>query len=335
MRQWWQRTPTHHSTGPARKAAQAGEFRRSAQQLVALESQVMLLPFYHIDVFTRVPYQGNPASVLVGTAAFEEQQMQAIAREIGLPGNGFVWPVPGEPDTFHIRFFTPQQEVSLSGHTSLACAHALVCAAPAGVSRSTLTFWTRSARLIVEQQEAYLWLTLPLPRLQDYPGSPHDVVAGLNLSVTDLRPGFPLQLSPENDLLIPLAEGIELAQVMPDVRALAALGQGAGIRGFCLFTTRTRDPASHVHSRFFAPHYGVPEDPATGSVHGPLALYLWQYGLIQPQGNVVSLVGEQGEVINRPSRVRVEVALRGNMPHQVRVGGETVTVIQGHINMAL
>src|SRR4029453_10153475 len=116
----------------------------------------------------------------------------------------------------------------------------------------------------------------------------------------------PLQLSPENDLLIPLAEGIEMAQVMPDVRALAALGQGAGIRGFCLFTTRTRDPASHAHSRFFAPHYGVPEDPATGSVHGPLALYLWQYGLIQPQGNVVSLVGEQGEAINRPSRVRVE-----------------------------
>jgi PhzF family phenazine biosynthesis protein len=66
----------------------------------------MPLPFYHIDVFTRVPYQGNPASVLVGTAAFAEQQMQAIAREIGLPGNGFVWPVPGEPDTFHLRFWS-------------------------------------------------------------------------------------------------------------------------------------------------------------------------------------------------------------------------------------
>jgi len=98
----------------------------------------MLLPFYHIDVFTRVPYQGNPASVLVGTAAFAEQQMQVIAREIGLPGNGFVWPVPGELDTFHIRFFTPQREVSLSGHTSLACAHALGSTASAGVSRSTI-----------------------------------------------------------------------------------------------------------------------------------------------------------------------------------------------------
>jgi trans-2,3-dihydro-3-hydroxyanthranilate isomerase len=292
----------------------------------------MLLPFYHIDVFTRVPYQGNPASVLVGTAALDAQQMQAIAREIGLPGNGFVWPVPDEPDTFHIRFFTPQREVSLSGHTALACAHALVSAAPVGVARATLTFWTRSARLRVEYQEA-LWLTLPLPRLQDYPGSLQDIAAGLNLSVTDVRPGLPLHLSPDNDLLIPLAEGVEMVQVLPNLQALAALGQRAGIRGFCLFTTRTRDPASHVQSRFFAPHYGVPEDPATGSVHGPLALYLWQYGLIQPHGTVVALIGEQGEALGRPSRVHVEVALRGNTPYQVRVGGEAVTVIQGHINV--
>jgi trans-2,3-dihydro-3-hydroxyanthranilate isomerase len=117
-------------------------------------------------------------------------------------------------------------------------------------------------------------------------------------------------LSPEKDLLIPLADSVEMAQVTPDVRALVALGQRMGIQGFCLFTTRTRDPASHVQSRFFAPHYGVPEDPATGSVHGPLALYLWRYGLLQPHGQVVSLVGEQGEAIGRPSRVRVEVALR-------------------------
>ena len=79
-----------------------------------------------------------------------------------------------------------------------------------------------------------------------------------------------------------------MAQVVPDVQALAALGQRAGIRGFCLFTTRTRDPAAHVHSRFFAPHYGVPEDPATGSVHGPLALYLWRYGLVQPHADTAA-----------------------------------------------
>lgn len=292
------------------------------------------LPFYHIDVFTRVPFQGNPASVLVGAAAFEERQMQAIAREIGLPGNGFVWPVAGEPRTVHVRFFTPQQEVRLSGHTSLACAHALFSSVPSGETPALLTFRTRLAQLTVERQGELLWLMLPLPSLRDYPGALRDIAAVLHLSVEAVRSDLPLQLSPENDLLIPLADDIEIGQVVPDVQAMAALGQRAGIRGFCLFSTRTRDPASQVQSRFFAPHYGVPEDPATGSVHGPLALYLWQYGLVQPQGNVVVLVGEQGEALGRPSRVRVEVALAGNTPRHVRVGGEAVTVIRGYIHMA-
>jgi trans-2,3-dihydro-3-hydroxyanthranilate isomerase len=260
---------------------------------MTLESKGMTsLPFYHIDVFTRAPFQGNPASVLKGAAAFEERQMQAVAREIGLPGNGFVWPVAGEPDTFHLRFFTPQQEVSLSGRTSLACAHALLSSRSSGEAPAFLTFRTRSAQLTVERQAGWLWLTVPVPRLRDSPGARRDLAAVLHLSMEEVRAELPLQLTPENDLLIPFADHREIGQVVPDMQAMAALGQQAGIRGFCLFTTRTRDPASHVQSRFFAPHYGVPEDAATGSVHGPFALYLWRYGLVQPQGNAVVLVGE-------------------------------------------
>ena len=292
------------------------------------------LPFYHIDVFTRVPFQGNPASVLVGAAAFEEPQMQAIAREIGLPGNGFVWPAAGEPRTFHLRLFTPQREVSLSGHTSLACAHALFSSMSSGEGAAPLTFRTRSAQLTVERQGGLLWLMLPLPSLRDYPGARRDIAAVLGLSVEAVRSDLPLQLSPENDLLIPVADDIEIGQVVPDVQAMAALGQQAGVRGFCVFSTRTRDPAAQVQSRFFAPHYGVPEDPATGSVHGPLALYLWRHGLVQPQGNVVALIGEQGEALGRPSRVHVAVALADNTPQRVRVGGEAVTVIRGYIPIA-
>jgi len=126
------------------------------------------LPFYHIDVFTQVPYQGNPASVLVGSTAFDDRQMQMIAREIGLPGNGFVWPAPGKRQAFHIRFFTPQQEVSLSGHTSLACAHAILSTMSPGVLPAAVTLRTRTALLTVQWQDRRLWLTLPLPSLRSY-----------------------------------------------------------------------------------------------------------------------------------------------------------------------
>jgi Phenazine biosynthesis-like protein len=114
---------------------------------------------------------------------------------------------------------------------------------------------------------------------------------------------------------------------------MATLGRREGLRGFCLFTTLTRDPTVQVHSRFFAPHYGVPEDPATGSVYGPLAVYLWRYRLIQPHGSIVALVGKQGEVLGRSSRLHVEVVLAEGTPQQVRVGGEAVTVMSGTLEL--
>jgi PhzF family phenazine biosynthesis protein len=101
-----------------------------------------------------------------------------------------------------------------------------------------------------------------------------DIATVLQLTVQEIRQDIPLQRSPENDLLIPLGDGVELSQVVPDLQAMATLGRREGLRGFCLFTTLTRDPTVQVHSRFFVPHYGVPEDAATGSVHGPLVVYL-------------------------------------------------------------
>jgi PhzF family phenazine biosynthesis protein len=293
------------------------------------------LPFYHIDVFTQVPYQGNPAGVLVGSTAFDERQMQMIAREIGLPGNGFVWSAPGERHAFHVRFFTPQQEVSLSGHTSLACAHAILSTVASGGLPATVTLSTRTAVLTVQRQDTRLWLTLPLPSLRSYAGVVGDIATALQLTVQDLRQDLPLQLSPENDLLIPLGDRVEITQVIPDLQAMAALGHREGLRGLCLFTTLTHDPTVQAHSRFFAPHYGVPEDPATGSVHGPLAVYLWRYGLVQPRGSLVALVGKQGEVLGRSSRVHVEVVLAGGTPQQVRVGGEAVTIMSGTLELPL
>jgi predicted PhzF superfamily epimerase YddE/YHI9 len=183
------------------------------------------LPFYHIDVFTQVPYQGNPASVLVGSTAFADRQMQRIAREIGLPGNGFVWPAPGERHAFHIRFFTPQQEVSLSGHTSLACAHAILSTGTSGVLPATVTLRTRTALLTVQRQDTRLWLTLPLPSLRSYAGAVRDLATVLHLTGQDLRQDLPLQLSPEHDLLIPLGDGVEITQVVPDLQAMATLGR--------------------------------------------------------------------------------------------------------------
>ncbi len=294
--------------------------------------------FFHIDVFTRVPGQGNPAAVVVGAGAIPDTEKQMIARELGLPGTGFLWSDPDwsdaeEPNTFRVRFFTPTREVGLSGHTTLASAHAFFSTLGEDLPLDALRFRTRSETLTVEREGAWRWLTLPPPALAPYGGALREVCQALGLGEDDLRSGVPLELSREHDLLIPLSPETDIGRVTPDPRALAAIGVREGIRGFCLFTTKTLDPTSALHARFFAPHWGIPEDPATGSVQGPLALSLWKHELIQPRGPVLSLSSEQGDAIGRPSRLKVELSFAGAELARVRVGGEAVTVIEGTLTL--
>lgn len=292
-----------------------------------------IFPYFHINVFTNQPDRGNSASVIQGSAMLSDEQRQSVAGEMGLPGNGFLWPTQEGESAFHARFHTPQQEVSLSGHTALACAHAIFSTSPPEALRHPITLRTASAQLTVKSEDSLLWLTIPLPHLRPYSSDLSSVATGLNLSAQDFRSNVPVQLSPENDLLVPLSDRFDMARLTPNVAALSRLGKSEGIRGFCCFNLQTHETTSHVHSRFFAPHFGVPEDPATGSVHGPLALVLWQHGLVSAEGEILSLVGEQGDSMGRPSRLHVRMQLRENQPHQVEVGGETVTVRQGTLNI--
>ncbi len=191
--------------------------------------------FFHIDVFTRVPGQGNPAAVVVGAGAIPDREKQMIARELGLPGTGFLWSDPDrsdaeEPNTFRVRFFTPEREVSLSGHTALASAHAFFSFLGEDLPLDALRVRTRSETLTVERDGAWLWLTLPPPALAPYGGAPREVCQALGLGEDDLRRGVPLELSREPDLLIPLSPETDIGRVTPDPRALVAKGSRLWIK---------------------------------------------------------------------------------------------------------
>lgn len=84
---------------------------------------------------------------------------------------------------------------------------------------------------------------------------------------------------------------------------------------------------------FFAPHYGIPEDPVTGSVHASLAMWLWQAGLLTVNGDVATFQAEQGDFLGRPGRLGVELHVVDGQPARVRVGGQAVTVISGSIRV--
>jgi PhzF family phenazine biosynthesis protein len=138
-------------------------------------------------------------------------------------------------------------------------------------------------------------------------------------------------LTPERDLLLPVASLEVLKTLLPDMHRLAALGGECDIRGFCLTGREAVDRDSLIHSRFFAPHYGIPEDPVTGSVHASLAVWLWEAGLLTARGEAAAFQAEQGDFLGRPGRLRVELRLAAGRPVGVRVGGQAVTVLAGSL----
>jgi trans-2,3-dihydro-3-hydroxyanthranilate isomerase len=116
--------------------------------------------------------------------------------------------------------------------------------------------------------------------------------------------------------------------------ALAKLLDELGTHCAMCYVPETEQPGATVHCRMFAPGFGVPEDPATGSAAGALGCYLVWHGQVRPHDGVARIVIEQGLEIGRPSLIHVEIGVgNGGEITAVRVGGEAVTVITGEVQL--
>jgi trans-2,3-dihydro-3-hydroxyanthranilate isomerase len=96
-----------------------------------------------------------------------------------------------------------------------------------------------------------------------------------------------------------------------------------------LFSAETETPAGTVHGRMFAPAFGIPEDPATGSACGPLGCYLVKYGLVPAQPEAL-IICEQGFEMGRPSILHITIGQAQGQITSVQVGGRSVLVGEGY-----
>jgi PhzF family phenazine biosynthesis protein len=277
---------------------------------------------YRVRVFGARPETGSPAAVVLNSGDLSDNQLQALAAKAAVPDTAFVWPDTTDPARFKIRWFTPTTEVTLCGHATLAAARVLRETAPAGTNRDRIEFQSANARLVVTQEGEHSWLELPVPTNVPFAGSRNAIVEALQIWGSETELKFPLELTPERDVIIPLSEAADLYGVEPEMNQLAELGREFQVRGFCLLGRQKKEATSNFSLRFFAPHVGIAEDPATGSVVGPLALYTVRHGWVKP-ASVVNLRFEQGDALNIPCRLQVEITYEGGQPTRLRVGGLT------------
>ncbi|MHC4914768.1 MAG: PhzF family phenazine biosynthesis protein [Planctomycetota bacterium] len=257
-----------------------------------------------VDAFTSKPFAGNPAAVCLLRGEREDAWMQSVAAEMNLSETAFLLE---RGDGFSLRWFTPETEVDLCGHATLAGAHVLFEEGLADAAAGA-RFQTASGPLAAARAGEEIELDFPaLPA--EACELPADLLGALGArgeaAVWSGRSRF--------DYLVELESAEAVRALRPDFPRL----READVRG-TIVTARSDRPDVDFISRFFAPHEGVDEDPVTGSAHCVLGPY-WGERLGKTE-----LVGFQAS--KRGGTVRV--GLRGE---RVTLAGRAVTVSRGEL----
>lgn len=215
----------------------------------------MRIPCYQVDAFTRTRFAGNPAAVCPLPRWLPDATLQAIAAENNLAETAFYVPDGAE---FNLRWFTPEVEVDLCGHATLATAFVQMTALEP--RRTEIRFHSRSGPLAVTRDgEAF---TL------DFPARPPTIAEAPTGLISALG-GTPREVLLSRDWLVVYGSAEEVRALRPDFAALARV-EGA----FAVIATGPGDVSGvDFVSRFFAPAQGIPEDPVTGSAHCTLTPY--------------------------------------------------------------
>ncbi|PAP75565.1 PhzF family phenazine biosynthesis protein [Rubrivirga marina] len=205
-----------------------------------------------VDAFAERPFEGNPAAVCLLDAPAAEDWMRGLAAEMNLSETAFL--TPGDDGAFNLRWLTPEVEVDLCGHATLASAHLLYEVGHVG-PEETVRFDTRSGRLTVRQSGERTYT-------MDFPATPPEA-ADLD-GVAEAFGVEPVWTGRSRfDGFVVLESEAAVRGATPDLGAVA----GLDARGVILTARADESSPYDVVSRFFAPGAGVPEDPVTGSAH--------------------------------------------------------------------
>jgi trans-2,3-dihydro-3-hydroxyanthranilate isomerase len=308
--------------------------------------------FLQLDVFTDKAFAGNPLAVFPEAEGLSSEVMMQIAREMNLSETVFVLKPHGDNENSvlrRLRIFTPAREIPFAGHPIVGTWNALaregVVSPPAngngwqrihhevgiGVLPVEIEFKDGQPVQVVMTQGAF--------EILDEIDDAHEqaeVALALGLAREDLDEALPIQVITTGlpSLAVPIRSLADLRDCRVNAGLLAEIYTRHGGTGCLAFTRETLEVgASRAHARFFAPADNIPEDPATGSACGALGAYLVHHaGLaLEPEDGRYKFVIEQGDFINRPSRINLNVKGQRGRVEEVRVGGHSVLVAKGEV----
>lgn len=212
----------------------------------------MEIKIYQIDAFAENTFEGNPAAVCPLDEWLSDELLQKIAEENNLSETAFF---VAEDKGYSLRWFTPEDEVDLCGHATLAAAHVLF--QHLGYVKKSISFYTKSGTLEVGKSDSGYSMSFPASNVEPI-DTPTELKEALGIVPTETFVAF--------DYIVVLDSESQVKSVSPDFVKLQTLG----LRG--VVVTAPGDEVDFV-SRCFYPKLRVNEDPVTGSAHCELAPY--------------------------------------------------------------
>jgi PhzF family phenazine biosynthesis protein len=311
-----------------------------------------------VDAFTTHPFGGNPAGIITNGDGLHSDEMMKIAAEMNLSETAIVT-MPESLDTdFRVRFFTPSEEVDLSGHVLIAATWALLedgriqvhngvttvnMGTNAGRIAVDLTFYSTDSpetgsdrvalrnglacgelhRIMMHQTiKDHSPASIPVAEIAGILGIDPSEISGTGLPMEIISTGL-------DQLMVPVKSKETILDLNPDLIKLGLSNKKNGIHTNHIFSTDTFSEDCASYSRHFAPAVGMWEDPGTGTAAAGLGNYLLRHGIVTSG----EMIMEQGNDSSNLARILVEVDESTLHEGSTRIGGLAATSISREISL--
>jgi trans-2,3-dihydro-3-hydroxyanthranilate isomerase len=300
----------------------------------------MQIEFITVDVFTERRFGGNPLAVVLDGRELTSAQMQAIAAEFNLAETTFVLPPKDATHTAEVRIFTPRAELPFAGHPNVGTAFVLACESKSyGRAVGDPLLFEEKAGLVrldlLRDSDAAVGarLTAPQPLTRGDDIAPDIVAAACSLTAADIETAGHLPCIASCGLPLAFAElktRAALTRAQPCTHIFSEYLNADRATGILLYV-KDESGEFDYQVRMFAPLYGVPEDPATGSANVALVGLL---ASLRPESNLtLNLRIAQGVDLGRPSLLEATAVKKDGKLTALSIGGRCVIVMRGTIEL--
>jgi|CXWL01.1.fsa_nt_gi PhzF family phenazine biosynthesis protein len=280
-----------------------------------------LLRFKQVDVFTRVPFAGNPVAVVLEGEGLTTAQMQGFAAWTNLSETTFVLRPSSTAADYLLRIFTPRMELPFAGHPTIGSAHAVLEAGIVKAESGRLRQECGAGILDLQVEGDTIWLDSPPATAT--PLSESDLFLLERSLKSEIRQEPVIINVGPRWLVAELADADAVAALEPDMQIMTELSNRLSIGGVTVFGASS-DGRSALHVRSFAPAHGIPEDPVCGSGNISVAAYLRMSGQAGRFG--ARYVARQGMQLGRDGQVSIRFE-----NGKIFLGGSAVTCVEGSV----